>query len=424
MTRAADLRRHALTLCERDEPALRSHPAWVESLRALDAATDADEVVRGLTEEVPVVLAVRYRALQGRLDPLFDHRLLGTVARATDDLGLRGEPVGWPAPERVPSLDDAASLALDDVLWAPVDRVRVPARPAGRPRLDPGARAHFRSMSRLEDDDIAGELNDNVMAEICAMELMARSSYEHPELPWSFHQSCARHAADEARHAAMFRRLLVDRGFDESILLQHVSNYEYAYEFPECDPGSRARGRLEAARPLHGARGSRHRQAPSRDRRARHHRPARHRKGPRLRVARRAVPRGERAGVDPQALHRPRPRPHDRAGAGARPLLRGPTGPADPVPRGRPRAAPAARSRSSRGPTSTAWRSRRARRESCASGRRSPRRSASRSTGGGTTPARRRIPCRRRRTPARRRTTRILRERDAAASGCDLHRSR
>ena len=70
------------------------------------------------------------------------------------------------------------------------------------------------------------------------MELMARSSYEHPELPWSFHLACARHAADEACHAAMFRRLLAERGFDESFLLQHVSNYEYAYEFPECEPRS------------------------------------------------------------------------------------------------------------------------------------------------------------------------------------------
>jgi hypothetical protein len=86
-------------------------------------------------------------------------------------------------------------------------------------------------MSHLEDDDIAGEVDDNVMAEICAMELMARSSYEHPELPWSFHQSRAR-AADEARHAAMFRRLLVERGFDESTLLQHVSSSECAYELP------------------------------------------------------------------------------------------------------------------------------------------------------------------------------------------------
>ncbi len=99
----------------------------------------------------------------------------------------------WPTPEGAPS------FPLGDALWAPADRVRVPARPAGRLRLDPGVRrdgrasirastSHCRSMSRLEDDDIAGELNDNVMAEICAMELMVRSSYEHPELPWSFHQ--------------------------------------------------------------------------------------------------------------------------------------------------------------------------------------------------------------------------------------------
>ena len=69
------------------------------------------------------------------------------------------------------------------------------------------------------------------------MELMARSSYEHPELRWSFHLACARHAADEAGHAAIFRRLLAERGFDESFMLQHVSNDEYAYEFPECEPG-------------------------------------------------------------------------------------------------------------------------------------------------------------------------------------------
>ena len=177
------------------------------------------------------------RALQGRPDPLFDHRLLGTVARATDDLGLRGEPVGWPAPERVPSLDDAASVALDAALWAPVDRVRVSA-------LRQGGRASTRAPARTSVPCRAsrtttsrGELNDNVMAEICAMELMARSSYEHPELPWSFHQSCVRHAADETRHAAMSRWPMVERGFHESILLQHVSNDEDAYEFPECDPG-------------------------------------------------------------------------------------------------------------------------------------------------------------------------------------------
>ena len=238
LTRASELRRHGTALCERDEGAVRSDPAWVGRLLALDSSGTPARVLGALTGELPAVLRARYEELRDRLDPLFDHRLLTTVRRALQDLGpgRRSEAhmlEAWRG-------DDAATvIALDDVLWAPVDRVRVPARPAGRPRLEPGARAHFRRVSRLENDDIAGELNDNVMAEICAMELMARSSYEHPELPWSFHLACARHAADEARHAAMFRRLLAERGFDESLLLQHVSNYEYAYEFPECEPGSR-----------------------------------------------------------------------------------------------------------------------------------------------------------------------------------------
>ena len=93
--------------------------------------------------------------------------------------------------------------------------------------------------SRLTDEDISGSLNDNVMAELCALELLSRCSYEHPDEPWSFHLSLARHVADEERHAAIFRRLLVRRGYDESTLPQHGVNYEYAYEFPECEVGGK-----------------------------------------------------------------------------------------------------------------------------------------------------------------------------------------
>jgi len=234
LTRAAELRRHALTLCERDEGALRADPAWLEPLRSLDAGGEPDRVGRALAGPVPVMLGARYVALRDRLDPLYDARLLSTVARAIEELGApRAEGPAWPVPGGAPP------VALDEVLWEPVDRVRVPARPRGRPQLTPGARSRARSTSRLEDDDLKAELNANVIAEVCAMELMARSSYEHPSLPWSFHLGCARHAADEARHAAMFRRLLAERGYDESCLLQYVSNYEYAYEFPECETGSR-----------------------------------------------------------------------------------------------------------------------------------------------------------------------------------------
>jgi uncharacterized ferritin-like protein (DUF455 family) len=129
-------------------------------------------------------------------------------------------------------------VAIDDVLWAPVDRVPVPARPEGRPRPTVGARAHFRKGSRLTVEDLGGELNDNVMAELCALELLARCSYEHPAQPWPVHVAIARHATDEARHAAIFRRLMVENGIDEQRLTQHGANYEYGYEFPECEPGS------------------------------------------------------------------------------------------------------------------------------------------------------------------------------------------
>jgi hypothetical protein len=38
-------------------------------------------------------------------------------------------------------------------------------------------------------------------AELCAAELMARNSHEHPEMPWDFHVDMARQVWDEARHA-------------------------------------------------------------------------------------------------------------------------------------------------------------------------------------------------------------------------------
>jgi Protein of unknown function (DUF455) len=38
-------------------------------------------------------------------------------------------------------------------------------------------------------------------AELCAAELMARNSHEHPEMPWEFHVDMARQTWDEMRHA-------------------------------------------------------------------------------------------------------------------------------------------------------------------------------------------------------------------------------
>ena len=45
-------------------------------------------------------------------------------------------------------------------------------------------------------------------AELCAAELMARNSHEHPEMPWDFHVDMARQVWDEIRHAEIYDRLM------------------------------------------------------------------------------------------------------------------------------------------------------------------------------------------------------------------------
>jgi uncharacterized ferritin-like protein (DUF455 family) len=249
LVRAAALRHQALALLERDERGVTAAPSWIEPLRALDASEGAEPVVTGILGDLRSFLLDHYRVLRDELDPLFDARLQAVVAGAIDALAADATSIDTHHPAPPPhgalrlALDDAWSVdgdrvSLDDVLWAPVDRVPVPARPVQRQRPTTGARAHFRKGSRLTIDDLAGELNDNVMAELSALELLCRCSYEHPGQPWPRHLAMARHATDEARHAAIFRRLLADNGIDEASLTQHAANYEYGYEFPECEPGS------------------------------------------------------------------------------------------------------------------------------------------------------------------------------------------
>jgi uncharacterized ferritin-like protein (DUF455 family) len=45
-------------------------------------------------------------------------------------------------------------------------------------------------------------------AELCAAELMARNSHEHPAMPWDFHVDMARQTWDECRHAQVHEILM------------------------------------------------------------------------------------------------------------------------------------------------------------------------------------------------------------------------
>jgi uncharacterized ferritin-like protein (DUF455 family) len=248
MSRAVALRAHALKLLERDESQLLARPSWIAPLRALDASGNAGQVVEVIESQLAAFLLVRYRTLFAQLDELYDARAIAMFGAAIESLSaaqasgteLRAGPGTLYAALGDARRDGRAALVpLDELLWQPQDRVAVPARPEGRPRPEPGALGLLRTGSRRETEDIVAELNDNVMAELSAMELLSRCSYEHPDLPWSSHMALAMHVSDEARHAAIFRRLLAQHAGDESRLPQHAANYEYAYQFPECEIGSK-----------------------------------------------------------------------------------------------------------------------------------------------------------------------------------------
>jgi hypothetical protein len=256
MARALALRGQAVTLLERDEGALYFRQGWLAPVQALDSSSNEGEFLAGMAR-IRRSLRARYEYLAAHLDPLFDARLLGSVRAALSgnatpkETALRVTGLGVagtleladddePDPlEHVWHDDSSPTAPLAAVAWGPLDRVQLPGRPKDRRRPEAGAMGHLRVGSRHDDRNIAGELNENVIAELCALELLCRASYEHPDQPWSWHMALARHIADEARHAAIFRRLLAEHGYDERAMTHHATNYELSYEFPECEKGSK-----------------------------------------------------------------------------------------------------------------------------------------------------------------------------------------
>jgi uncharacterized ferritin-like protein (DUF455 family) len=245
MARAVALRQHALKLLERDSSLLIAHASWIEPLRILDAGAESNAFAHGINVDLNAFLQIRYRALLAQLDELYDARAIASLQAAIEQLSSsparqNGAPSALAvALEQAWNDESTPPVPLDAVLWRSADRVPVPARPAARARPEPGALGVLRSTSRREPEDLCAELNDNVMAELSAMELLSRCSYDHHYLPLSYHMTLAIHVADQDRHAAIFRRLLAQNGFNEANLPQHGANYEYGYQFPECEIGGK-----------------------------------------------------------------------------------------------------------------------------------------------------------------------------------------
>jgi hypothetical protein len=95
-------------------------------------------------------------------------------------------PLDEPARDEYVEVTETGDPFLSDSLYVNGDENHVPT--------DPEEQKHF--FHGLMD------------AELCAAELMARNSHEHPEMPWDFHVDMARQTWDEIRHAEVHDALM------------------------------------------------------------------------------------------------------------------------------------------------------------------------------------------------------------------------
>jgi uncharacterized ferritin-like protein (DUF455 family) len=130
-------------------------------------------------------------------------------------------------------------LSLESGLWSPVDRAPAAARPEASRFSKPGSLGLFPADPLHDRRDIGMLLHKELDEEYTTLELMARNSYEHPDMPWAFHRDMARQASDEARHAIMIARLMTSRGFRHGDFALSTSSYDGIYAFEPCEAGSR-----------------------------------------------------------------------------------------------------------------------------------------------------------------------------------------
>jgi len=154
------------------------------------------EVLDPVTDEPSKLLLEKLAARQDRhLSELEDPARAGAEASAAalDDLGaaavdLKGAPRALAVlpplaePARDPEIevtDEGDPFLTEELYVNDPEENHVP--------IEPTEQRHF--FHALMD------------AELCAAELMARNSHEHPEMPWDFHVDMARQVWDEVRHA-------------------------------------------------------------------------------------------------------------------------------------------------------------------------------------------------------------------------------
>jgi hypothetical protein len=171
-----------------------------ELAQLLNEADEADthaylEIAYG---QLKPTLVEAVRTHLERIDPLLDEpslRLL-TQLRHRQERHTAELPVG------------GAHAAFEDLGALPVrpgeTRALRPLPPLHQPARD----AFIEIANTANPDDRNRFFHDLMHAALCAAELSARNSHEHPDLPWDFHVDMARWTWDEIRHAEVLDRLM------------------------------------------------------------------------------------------------------------------------------------------------------------------------------------------------------------------------
>jgi hypothetical protein len=179
-------------------------------LGRLDAADSPQAYAALAYGTVKPALLHAVRRHLAELDPITDEpslRLLSQIAarqeRHIAELAVDESPAPFDDLGALPvRLREARPLPVLAPLEEPAREVFVAVRPEGDPYLVDelyvnGAENHVPTEPEEQRHFFHGLMD----AELCAAELMARNSHEHPEMPWDFHVDMARQTWDELRHA-------------------------------------------------------------------------------------------------------------------------------------------------------------------------------------------------------------------------------
>jgi hypothetical protein len=181
-----------------------------ELLDRLNAAGSPEDYLGIAYGEAKPALARAMRIHLQHLDPVTDEpslRLLTQVLQRQErdaaGLGAIARPGGIPDVGSLPiRLRERRDLMVMPALEEPARDAYVTVTEDGDPYLTSdlyvnGADNHV----PIEPEEQRHFFHGLMDAELCAAELMARNSHEHPEMPWEFHVDMARQTWDECRHA-------------------------------------------------------------------------------------------------------------------------------------------------------------------------------------------------------------------------------